>query len=207
MTAWLGSRHFRGYVVTYQQDSATVSFGDSGDGGGSVKYCEVGFSAQGAHPIRFDKPRIGTGTEIRLYQALEASRRNLHQGEFEQGRYNSYMLEEKDMVSVYLIPGYVDGQFVFGGSYLYRFVGGRLVAKQAFHEGYQYVKQVRKMGEVEIASTLNPVPNECDLMKFLAYRDFMPKMRIRTSRYRFFLWAKPDDQVGFDLRVLPATGS
>jgi hypothetical protein len=206
-TTSVGARHFQGYVVTFQQDSATVSFGDTGDGKGYVKYCEVGFSARGAHPIRFDKPRIGTGTEIRLYHALQAARRELPKGEYEQGRHNFYMLEARDTVSVYLVPGYRDGQFIFGGSYLYRFVDGRLVSRQAFHLGYQYVKLEKKMGEVEIASTLNTVPNECDLMKFLVYRDFMPKLRIRTSRYRFFLWEKPDDQVGFDLRVLPAAGS
>jgi hypothetical protein len=203
----IGSEHFRGYVVTFQQDSATVSFGDPGDGAGYVKYCEVGFSAKGTHPIRFDKPRAGTASEIRLYQALKASQRELPMREYQQGKHNFYMLEEKDTISVYLIPGFVDGRFVYGGSYLNKFAGGNLVSRQTFHLGYQYVKQSGKMGEVEIASTLAPVPNECDLMKFLVYRDFIPKMRVRTSQYMFFLWEKPEGQVGFDLRVLPPKGN
>ncbi len=180
---------------------------DTFEGGGYMKYCEVRFSPRGKRPIKFDKPRSGSETEIRQYHALQMALRELPKGEYEKGRHNFYLLEERDTVSVYLIPGFRDGHFVYGGSYRYPFVDGKLVAKQAFHQGYQYVKQLKKMGEVEITSTLNTAPNECDLMKFLVYRNFIPKLRIRTSQYLFFLWEKPEDQVGFDLRVLPESGS
>ena len=138
-----------------------------------------------------------------MYAVFADARRELGEREYSLGKHNFYVLPGEDTTWVYAIPGFRKGEHVFGGSYRYAYLAGRLAGKKAFHLGYQYVKDKRKAIDVAITSDLDEVPNECDLLKFLAYRGIFREMRIRTSKYVFKLVHKPAG--GIDFTAAPKT--
>lgn len=190
----------KGYVVNHFRDSAVVSFGAGDDSGKYVKHCQVVFGDGEPRPVLFDSGRIGDENEAVMFFAMRNAIMDLGETERNNGRHNFYAMTYSDTVKIYLIPGFRQGEFVFGGSLLYTYVKGRRVGKVNFHFGYQYFRQKEKPIDVHLNSDMNEIPNECDLMKFLTYRDFIGSMTIRTTRYLFVLSHRPDGGTDFDIK-------
>lgn len=136
-----------------------------------------------------------------MFDALGKTMKDLGPGEWEKGKHNSYVFVNGDSTEVYLIPGYLPGQFIFGGSYLYDFVGGELTGKKVFHFGYQYVKDAGKFIPVRIKSDMNRVPNECDIMKYLTLGRFISRLDVETTEYLFSL-STADGKFSYDVKKL-----
>jgi hypothetical protein len=189
----------KGYVVEEFQDSTVVSFGAKSDSGRYIKYCQAVFEPNGLRSVLFNGGRIGNANETKMFYAIRKSVDAIGEEERARGRHNYYALMAGDTVKVYLIPGYIPGKFIFGGSFLFTYVQGQSPKKKDFNVGYQYFKEQGKPIDVELYSEFDEIANECDIMKFLAYRGYIRKMKINTPKYIFLLTHKEKGETGFDI--------
>ena len=174
-----------GYVVLMGGNPATVAFGSESEyqPGRFLKYCEVSFGRTGARAVLCEKNAYGDAQETAMFFAIRRSVEDLGEEELLRGRHNCYPIVRGNSMLVYLIPGYLPGRYVFGGSRVYRFENGNRMGMSRLHLGYHYVPNQVMPTEIRLVEKHSPLPNECDIMKFMTMRGQIRKMRIDTMKY------------------------